>query len=60
MTKLKEGTDERCCGACANFKYEDFDGYGFCDYVENRKHETHCSLVCKDNFKEDVREMQIF
>jgi hypothetical protein len=43
-------SDERCCGACANFKYEDTDGFGLCvgfgcDF------ETYCGYVCAKNCK---------
>lgn len=42
---LPLGTDERCCGCCQYFSYEDTDGFGYCDKSTNRP-EAHCSDVC--------------
>lgn len=41
-----KSTDERCCGCCQHFQYEDIDGYGYCD-KDKVKPEAHCSDVCK-------------
>lgn len=46
--KLKEGTDDRCCGACKCFLYEDIDGEGYC---ATNTMICYCGDVC-DNFKE--------
>lgn len=43
---LSKGDDDRCCGCCQHFKYEDTDGYGYCGLSTN-KPETHCSDVCR-------------
>ena len=33
-----------CCGGCSFFKYEDMDGYGWCD-IRNKVH--RCSDLCE-------------
>ena len=32
---------DKCCGNCKHFKYEELDGFGWCDKIDD---ETHCEL----------------
>lgn len=43
-------SDERCCGACVNFKYEDTDGFGLCVGF-SKDFETYCGYICVKNCK---------
>lgn len=45
-SEMNKVTDERCCGCCKHFLYEDTDGYGYCE-VNTHKPESHCSDVCQ-------------
>ena len=44
------------CGECRFFKYEDADGYGWCELMEEA--DVHCNdedcVNCEENEKEDV------
>lgn len=48
--ELVEAESDRCCGACANFKYEDPDGFGLCVGF-SKDFETYCGYVCVKNCK---------
>lgn len=41
-------SDDRCCGSCDNFKYEDMDGFGLCVAFNV---ESYCGYVCVKNCK---------
>lgn len=39
-------SDDRCCGSCDNFKYEDPEGFGLCVAFNV---ESYCGYVCAKN-----------
>lgn len=45
---LKRILDEKFCGSCCHFKYEDTDGWGLCPKLANRDGvgAAHCSDLC--------------
>ena len=40
-----EREDERCCGACCHFQFEDTDGWGVCP-LQDICNAMHCSDLC--------------
>lgn len=48
-TNNENGTDIRCCGACRHFQYEEVDGWGICDLVNDS---VPCDFECEAGFEE--------
>ena len=42
--------EERCCGNCCWFCFEDTDGWGQCMVQDIETNSMHCSDMCEDNF----------
>lgn len=46
-----EKEEEKCCGSCCWFKFEDTDGWGYCPHIADGETSgmTHCSDLCTQN-----------
>ena len=46
-----EKEEEKCCGACCWFKFEDTEGWGYCPHLADGETSgmTHCSDLCTQN-----------
>lgn len=45
MRRSSEEIEERVCGACCHFMYEDTDGWGICPF-QDVCNAMHCSDLC--------------
>lgn len=42
--------EEKCCGNCCWFCYEETNGWGMCACQKGDLDSMHCSDMCEDNF----------